>query len=82
MAGSRAERLVRRTASAATAPTGNPRGRAAPEHHIDPEPRVEHPEDNNDDRTEDDLGEEEAQPSNCASHGAGAAAVPPHAGGP
>ena len=63
MAGSRAERLARRTASAATAPGSNPRGRprgsAAPERHVDPEPRVEHPEDNNDDHAEDDLGGEE-----------------------
>ena len=65
MAGSRAERLARRVAStAATAPAGNPRGRprgnSAPERHVDPEPRVEHPEDNHDDHTEDDLDEEEA----------------------
>ena len=65
MAGiSRAERLARRTASAATAPAGNPRGRprgsAAPERHVDPEPRVEHPADDDDDHAEDDLGEEEA----------------------
>ena len=64
MAGSRAERLARRTASAATAPPagrphGRPRGGAAPEHRVDPEPRVEHPEDD-DGHTEDDLGEEEA----------------------
>ena len=64
MAGSRAERLARRTASAATAPPGNPRGRprgsAAPERRVDPEPYVEHPEDNNDGHAEDDIGEEEA----------------------
>ena len=70
MAGSRAERLARRVASVATAPpTSRPRGRphggaapggAAPNPHVDPEPRVEHPEDNDDHRTEDDLGEEEA----------------------
>ena len=63
MAGSRAERLARRTASAATAPAGNPRGRpsirAVPERRVDPEPRVEHPEDDNDDHAEDDLGGEE-----------------------
>ena len=51
MAGSHAERLARRTASAAT---------AAPERHVDPEPYVEHPEDNDDCHAEDDLGEEEA----------------------
>ena len=50
MAASRAERLARRTASAAT----------APERHVDPEPHVEHAEDNNDHRPEYDLGEEEA----------------------
>ena len=65
MAGSRAERLARRTASAATAPPpGRPRGRpcggAAPERRVDPEPYVEHPEDNDDGHAEDDLGEEEA----------------------
>ena len=64
MASSRTERLAHRTASAATAPDGNPRGRprrsAAPERHVDPEPHVEHAEDNNDHRAEDDLGEEEA----------------------
>ena len=64
MAGSRAERLARRTASAATTPPGNPHGRprgsATPERHVDLEPHVEHPEDNNDDHAEDDLGEEEA----------------------
>ena len=64
MAGSRAERLARRTASTATAPPGRPRGRprgsAAPERHVDPEPYVEHPEDNDDGHAEDDLGEEEA----------------------
>ena len=65
MSGSRAERLARRTASAATAPpAGNPRGRprgnTAPARRVDPEPRVEHPEDDDIDHTEDDLGEEEA----------------------
>ena len=71
MAGiTRAERLARRTASAATAPPagrprGRPRGGAAPERHVDPEPRVEYPEDHDDDHdhdhAEDDLdGEEEA----------------------
>ena len=64
MAGSRAERLARRTANAATAPPatrprGRPRGDAAPERRVDPEPRVEHPADD-DDYAEDDLGEEEA----------------------
>ena len=59
MAGSRAERLARRTASAATAPPpghtrGRPRGGAAPER------RVEHLEDDDDGHAEDDLGEEEA----------------------
>ena len=56
MAGSRAERLARRTASAATAPPagrprGRPRGGAAPERQADPEPRVEHPEDDHDNHT-------------------------------
>ena len=65
MAGSRAERLARRTASAATAPPatrqrGRPRGDAAPERRVDPEPRVEHPADDDDVHAEDDLGEEEA----------------------
>ena len=65
MAGTRAERLARRTASAATAslagnPRGRPHGNAAPERHVDPEPRVEHPEDDDLDHAEDDLGEEEA----------------------
>ena len=64
MAGSRAERLARRTASTATAPPGNLRGRphgsATPARHVDPKPHVEHPEDNNDGHAEDDLGEEEA----------------------
>ena len=61
MAASRAERLARRTASAATVPGGNPRGRprgsAAPERHVDPEPHVEHPEDDyrDHDHAEDDL---------------------------
>ena len=45
-------------------PAGNPRGRprasGAPGRRVDPEPRVEHAGDNNDHRTEDDLGEEEA----------------------
>ena len=64
MAGSRAKRLARRTASAVTAPPGNPRGRprgnATPECHVDPEPYVEHPEDNDDGHAEDYLDEEEA----------------------
>ena len=65
MASTRAERVARRTASMAnTAPASNQRGRSraggAPERHADPEPHVEHAEDNNDHRAEDDLGEEEA----------------------
>ena len=64
MASSRTECLARRAASAASAPPGNPRGRprgrAAPECHVDPEPYVEHPEDNDDGHAEDDLGEEDA----------------------
>ena len=65
MVGPRAERLARRMASAATAPPagnprGRPRGRAAPERRVDPKPRVEHPEDNNDDHAEDDLSEQKA----------------------
>ena len=65
MAGSRAERLARRKASAATAPAGRPRdrprGNSAPERHVDPEPHVEHPEDDDHDHAEGDLdGEEEA----------------------
>ena len=71
MAGSRAERHARRVASIATAPpTGRPRGRprggaapggAAPEHHVDPEPHVEHPpEDNDAAHAEGNHGEEEA----------------------
>ena len=58
MAGSRAERLARRTASAATVPLTNPRGR--PRGNAAPERHVEHPEDNNDDHAGDDHGEEEA----------------------
>ena len=65
MAGSRAERLARRMASAATAPPpgrprGRPRGGVAPERRVDPEPYVEHLEDNNNGHAEDDLGDEEA----------------------
>ena len=65
MASNHAERLARRTASMAnTAPAGNPRGHpragGAPGRRVDPEPRVEHAEDDNDHRPEDDLGEEEA----------------------
>ena len=65
MAGSRAERLARRTASAAIdppagRPRGHPRGGVSPERRVDPEPYVEHPEDNDDGHAEDDLGEEEA----------------------
>ena len=65
MANTRVERLARRTASMAnTAPAGNPRDRpragGAPGRRVDPEPCVEHAGDNNDHRTEDDLGEEEA----------------------
>ena len=70
MAGSRAERLARRVASVATAPpTGRPRSRprggsalgaAAPEPNVDPEPYVEHPEDNDDGHAEGNHGEEEA----------------------
>ena len=57
MAGSRAERLARRTASAATAPPagrprGRPRGGAAPERQADPEPHVEQPEDDYDNHAE------------------------------
>ena len=47
-----------------TAPAGNPRGHpragGAPGRHVDPEPHVDHAEDNNDHHAEDDLGEEEA----------------------
>ena len=61
MAGSRAERLARRTATAATAPpSGRPRGSAAPERHAGPEPYVEHPEDHDDGGAGDDIDEEEA----------------------
>ena len=65
MAGSRAERLARRVASVATAPPagcprGRPRGGAAPERRVDPEPYVEHPEDDNDNHAEGDFGDEEA----------------------
>ena len=61
MAGSRAEHLARRTASAATGPpAGRPRGGATLERRVDPEPRVEHPEDDDDGHAEDDLSEEEA----------------------
>ena len=64
MAGSRADRLARRTACTATGPSGRPcgrpRGSAAPERHADPEPHVEHPEDNHADHAGDDRGEEEA----------------------
>ena len=57
MAGSRAERLTRRVASVATAPpAGRPRGGAAPERRVDPEPYIEHPEENDDGYAEDDLG--------------------------
>ena len=41
-------------------PCGHPHGGAAPERRVDPEPYIEHPEDNNDGHAEDDLGEEEA----------------------
>ena len=65
MANTRAERHARRAASMAiTAPAGNPRGRprrrAVLERRVNPEPRVEHPEDDYDDHAEDDLGEEES----------------------
>ena len=65
MAGSRAERLARRVASVATAPpTGRPRGRprrgAAPERRVDPEPYVEHPEDDHDNHAGGGSDDEEA----------------------
>ena len=61
MAGSRAERLARRTASATTAPpAGRPRGGAAPERRVDPEPYVEHPEDDHDNHAGGGSDDEEA----------------------